>query len=62
MLVICSDGLLDLLDEDSDRAALAQVVAAHRSPDALVDAVRTLVAEQLPLDDVTVVAVRQPAP
>jgi len=62
MLVICSDGLLDLLDEDSDRSALAPLVASHRSPDTLVDAVRALVADRLPLDDVTVVAVRQPTP
>ncbi|MGW5324198.1 PP2C family protein-serine/threonine phosphatase [Rhodococcus pyridinivorans] len=62
MLVVCSDGLLDLLDEDSDRSALEGLVASHRSPDVLVDAVRALVDGQLPLDDVTVVAVRQPAP
>lgn len=60
MLVIVSDGLLDLLDERSDSAPLQQFVAGHASPGDLVDAARALVADRPPLDDVTVVALRRP--
>lgn len=59
MLVICSDGLLDLLDELSDRTSLHRLVAQHASPGELVAAARTLVESNPPLDDVTVVAVRR---
>jgi sigma-B regulation protein RsbU (phosphoserine phosphatase) len=44
MLVICSDGLLDLLDEHSDRAELGRFVAGYRSPETLIAALRALVA------------------
>ncbi|WP_314038403.1 SpoIIE family protein phosphatase [Dietzia sp. CH92] len=59
MLVICSDGLLDLLDEVSDRTALRHFVAAHECPSALTEAAHALAAGLPPLDDVTVVAVRR---
>jgi len=58
-LVVCSDGLLDLLDEQSDRAALCRFVADHDTPEALVTTARNLAAGDPPLDDVTVVAVRR---
>jgi sigma-B regulation protein RsbU (phosphoserine phosphatase) len=59
VLVICSDGVLDLLDEHSDRAALWQFVARFSCPDDLVEAVKALTVGEPPLDDVTVVAVRR---
>lgn len=62
VLVICSDGLLDLIDQHSDRTALWEFVAAYSSPGALIGATRALVAGRPPLDDVTVVAVRRDAP
>ena len=58
-LVVCSDGLLDLLDEQSDPAALCRFVAAHTTPEALVDAAQALTESEPPLDDVTVVAIRR---
>jgi len=57
MLVVCSDGLLDLLDEDSDPRAVHAFVAAHVDAAGLVAAVGDLVAEMPPLDDVTIVAI-----
>lgn len=62
MLVICSDGLLDLLDEVSDRTALRTFVAAHSCPADLTEAARALAAGLPPLDDVTVVAVLREGP
>jgi len=59
LLVICSDGLLDLLDQASARAPLREFIAPHACPSSLVEAVRSLVSGQPPLDDVTVVAVRR---
>lgn len=61
VLVICSDGLLDLLDEGSDPTALWEFVAPHTCPGDLMAATRELVAGRPPLDDVTVVAVRREA-
>lgn len=61
MLVVCSDGLLDLLDEISDLTAVEDFVAAHPGPDDLVEASRRLAVGLPPLDDVTVVAVRREA-
>ena len=61
MLVVCSDGLLDLLDEISDRTALETFVSAHPDPAGLVEASRGLAVGLPPLDDVTVVAVRRSA-
>ncbi|MEH6622983.1 MAG: SpoIIE family protein phosphatase [Dietzia maris] len=61
MLVVCSDGLLDLLDEISDLTAVEDFVAAHPGPDDLVEASRRLAVSLPPLDDVTVVAVRREA-
>ncbi|QXU52316.1 PP2C family protein-serine/threonine phosphatase [Rhodococcus sp. LW-XY12] len=59
MLVVCSDGLLDLLDENSDPAALCRFVSGHPTPEALVAAARALTVNEPPLDDVTVVAIRR---
>lgn len=59
MLVICSDGLLDLLDEQSDPAALCRFVADRADPEELVAAARALAESNPPLDDVTVVALRR---
>ncbi|MDM7489500.1 SpoIIE family protein phosphatase [Rhodococcus sp. CSLK01-03] len=58
-LVICSDGLLDLLDEHSDRQALYRFVAGHATPHDLIEAARALAGGRPPMDDVTVVAVRR---
>lgn len=57
MLVICSDGLLDLLDGDSDCRAVHRFVADQPDAAALIEAVRGITAEVPPLDDVTVVAI-----
>jgi hypothetical protein len=59
MLVVVSDGLLDLLSEDSDAHTVQQFVAGHADPRALCSAVAELAASSAPLDDVTVVAVRR---
>lgn len=59
LLVVCSDGLLDLMDEVSDRTPLREFIAGHSCPVELVEAARTLVAGLPPLDDVTVVTVRR---
>lgn len=59
VLVICSDGLLDLVDEGSDPAAVGRFVQPFADPDELAAATRELVAGRPPLDDVTVVAVRR---
>lgn len=62
MLLVCSDGLLDLLDESSDRDALHRFAARHPTPDALLGAVRKLTTDLPPLDDVTFVAIHRDAP
>jgi serine phosphatase RsbU (regulator of sigma subunit) len=59
MLVIVSDGLLDLLSEDSDAHTVQQFVSGHADPQSLCSAVADLAASTAPLDDVTVVAVRR---
>jgi sigma-B regulation protein RsbU (phosphoserine phosphatase) len=59
MLVIPSDGLLDLLSENSDTDEVHRVLGACRTPDELCSAVRDLSAAGAPIDDVTVVAVRR---
>lgn len=58
-LVVCSDGLLDVLDDGSDRTAVWRFVADHATPKSLVAATRELAASAPPLDDVTVVALRR---
>ncbi|PHV68307.1 PP2C family protein-serine/threonine phosphatase [Williamsia muralis] len=58
-LVIVSDGLLDLLSEDSDAQTVAIFVEEHRDPEALCAAVSALAGASAPLDDVTMVAVRR---
>ena len=59
MLVVCSDGLLDLLDGGSDCRAVHRFVADKPNASALVEAVRAVTADAPPLDDVTVVAIRR---
>lgn len=60
MLVICSDGLLDILDqEQADIGSLVTLVGRHESATGLVDAVSELACDYPALDDVTVVAVRR---
>ena len=61
MLVVCSDGLLDLLDGDSDCRAVHRFVADQPDPTSLIEAVRAVTAASPPLDDVTVVAIRRAA-
>src|SRR5690606_7189511 len=41
-LVVCSDGLLDVLDDGSDRTAVWRFVADHATPKSLVAATREL--------------------
>lgn len=59
MLVVCSDGLLDLLDGGSDCRAVHRFVADKPNATAVVEAVRAVTADAPPLDDVTVVAIRR---
>lgn len=57
-LLLFSDGLLDLIEDQTAWAApVGELLATHPDPVALVDAVRRLTAERTGLDDVTVVAV-----
>jgi serine phosphatase RsbU (regulator of sigma subunit) len=59
MLIIVSDGLLDLLSEDSDAGTVGDFARGHSDPQILCSAVASLAAKCAPLDDVTVVAVRR---
>ena len=59
MLVVVSDGLLDIIGADTDIDALRELVVENADPGALCAAVRELATAQPPLDDVTVVAVRR---
>ncbi|WP_016884756.1 MULTISPECIES: PP2C family protein-serine/threonine phosphatase [unclassified Rhodococcus (in: high G+C Gram-positive bacteria)] len=60
MLMICSDGLLDHLDDaDCEWKSVPAFAAAHPSPKQLLAAVHTLAAATAPLDDITVVALRR---
>lgn len=59
MLVIPSDGLLDLLSEDSDTAVVHEVLRSCTTPESLCRTVRDLAGVHPPIDDVTVVAVRR---
>jgi sigma-B regulation protein RsbU (phosphoserine phosphatase) len=57
MLVIPSDGLLDLLSEDSDTRAIHRLLEACPTPESLCRTVRVMANRLPPIDDVTVVAV-----
>ncbi|MEO3758880.1 SpoIIE family protein phosphatase [Mycobacterium sp. B14F4] len=59
MLVIASDGSLELLDKQAVEKDVLDFVAAHPKPDDLCSAVTALTTRRPPLDDVTVVAVRR---
>lgn len=58
-LVIVSDGLLDLLSEDSDAGTVQCFVREHPDTRSLCAAVTALANASAPLDDVTMVAVRR---
>lgn len=62
-LLVFSDGLLDLLDDQARwLGPVGGLLAAHDDPAALVQTIRRLTAERTGIDDVTVVAVyRDPA-
>jgi len=57
--VIVSDGLLDLLSEDSDAGTVQCFVREHPDTRSLCAAVTALANASAPLDDVTMVAVRR---
>ncbi|RZL84404.1 MAG: GAF domain-containing protein [Rhodococcus sp. (in: high G+C Gram-positive bacteria)] len=60
MRVICSDGLLDHLDDaDCEWESVPAFAAAHPSPKQLLAAVHDLADVSPPLDDITVVALRR---
>ncbi|MBT2264368.1 PP2C family protein-serine/threonine phosphatase [Rhodococcus erythropolis] len=59
MLVIPSDGLLDLCSEVGDPAHMHQILAATASPQKLCETIRELAAARPPIDDITVVAIRR---
>lgn len=59
VLVLASDGLLDLLADDAGPEDAFAFLARHRQPSELCSAVRSLMAARLLTDDVTVVAVRR---
>jgi serine phosphatase RsbU (regulator of sigma subunit) len=59
MLVIASDGLLDLLGANTTVGDAFGFLAGHTSPAALCLAVSALAKVRPPTDDVTIVAVRR---
>ena len=59
MLVVASDGSLELLGKHAVEQDVLSFVAAHSKPDDLCSAVTELTTRRPPLDDVTVVAVRR---
>jgi serine phosphatase RsbU (regulator of sigma subunit) len=61
MLVVCSDGLLDIITDDSNSAALADLIGRYDKPAPFARAVRTWVRDTVPMDDVTVIAIRRDA-
>ncbi|MCE5289597.1 MAG: SpoIIE family protein phosphatase [Nocardiaceae bacterium] len=58
-LVLCSDGLLDILAEDSDRGALADFLRRYETPADLAGAVQARLRETVLPDDVTLIAIRR---
>lgn len=61
MLVVASDGLLDLLGDDAELDDCFAFLGAQPSPSDLCFAVSALAKERPPTDDVTIVAVRRVA-
>ena len=61
MLVVCSDGLLDIITDDSDSSALPPLIGKYDSPPALAAAVRSWVSDTISIDDVTVIAIQRAA-
>lgn len=59
ILVVASDGLLDLLGEDSTVDDVLSFLATHRDPSELCRNVRNLAAQRLPIDDITMIALRR---
>ena len=60
MIVSCSDGVLDLFDGTANALdRIARLVAAERSPAAVIQAVAALVQDTALPDDITVVAARR---
>jgi hypothetical protein len=59
MLIACSDGLLDIISDDSSSAELISLVGRYDTPEQVVSAVRTWVRNTISLDDVTVIAIRR---
>lgn len=59
MLVVASDGSLELLGKHAVESDFLNFVAAHPEPADLCSAVTALSNHRPPLDDVTVVAVRR---
>ena len=58
MLVIASDGLLDLLDDHAVVDDALQFLAGHTDPAQLCSAVAKLTETRLATDDITIVALR----
>ncbi len=61
MLVVSSDGLLDIITDDSDSAALAPLIGKYETPAAVTAAVRSWASDTIALDDVTVIAIQRQA-
>jgi serine phosphatase RsbU (regulator of sigma subunit) len=59
MLMVCSDGLLDIVSDRSDSAELAGLLSHYESPATLGTAVRSWVRNTIAIDDVTVIAIRR---
>lgn len=59
MLVVCSDGLVDIITDDSNSASLLPLLSDHETPAELAAAVRSLAVDTIPGDDVTVLAIRR---
>lgn len=62
VLIIASDGLLDLLDEKAGVDDVFAFLANHRQPAELCTAVAALINSRPPADDITVVVVRRDEP
>jgi sigma-B regulation protein RsbU (phosphoserine phosphatase) len=59
MLVVCSDGLLDIVSDDSVSDDLARLISRYETPSRLITAVQTWVRDTISVDDVTVIALRR---
>lgn len=57
LVVMVSDGTLDLVSDDIDIRRCVGLIRANAHPDKLVQAVHDLVARRPPLDDVTLIAI-----